>query len=56
MAIDLFRTKGTPLDRQLFTWRDLVQAPYKPTTRGKRSNGTRTRTRNKTKRRSSHGR
>src|SRR5215204_2582046 len=28
MAIDLFRTKGTPLDRQLFTWRDLVQAPY----------------------------
>src|SRR4051812_32892522 len=28
MAIDLFRTKGTPLDRQLFTWRDLVQPPY----------------------------
>ena len=28
MALDLFRTKGTPLDRQVFTWRDLVQAPY----------------------------
>jgi rubrerythrin len=28
MAIDLFRTKGTPVDRQRFTWRELVQAPY----------------------------
>src|SRR5215212_8189281 len=28
MALDLFRTRGTPLDRQLFTWRDLVQPPY----------------------------
>jgi rubrerythrin len=28
MAIDLFRTKGAPLDRQRFTWRELVQAPY----------------------------
>jgi rubrerythrin len=28
MALDLFRTRGTPLDRQTFTWRDLVQPPY----------------------------
>jgi hypothetical protein len=28
MAIDLFRTKGTPIDRQRFTWRELVQPPY----------------------------
>jgi rubrerythrin len=28
MAIDLLRTKGTPLERQLFTWRDLVPPPY----------------------------
>src|SRR5688572_25226788 len=28
MALDLLRTKGTPLDRQVFTWRDLVQPTY----------------------------
>jgi hypothetical protein len=28
MALDLFKTQGTPLDRQVFTWRDLVQPPY----------------------------
>jgi rubrerythrin len=28
MALDLYKTKGTPLDRQTFTWRELVQAPY----------------------------
>lgn len=28
MALDLFKTKGTPLERQVFTWRDLVQPPY----------------------------
>jgi rubrerythrin len=28
MAIDLWKTRGTPLDKQLFTWRDLVQPPY----------------------------
>src|SRR6185295_4058582 len=28
MALDLYKTKGTPLDRQSFTWRDLVQPPY----------------------------
>jgi rubrerythrin len=28
MALDLLRTKGTPLERQNFTWRDLVQPPY----------------------------
>lgn len=28
MALDLFKTKGTPLERQLFTWQDLVQPPY----------------------------
>jgi rubrerythrin len=28
MALDLFRTRGTPLDRQVFTWRDVVQPPY----------------------------
>jgi hypothetical protein len=27
MSLDIFREKGTPLDRQRFTWRDLVQAP-----------------------------
>jgi hypothetical protein len=27
MSLDIFREKGTPLDRQVFTWRDLVQAP-----------------------------
>jgi hypothetical protein len=28
MALDLFKTRGTPLERQVFTWRDLVQPPY----------------------------
>src|SRR5215212_6572189 len=28
MALDLFRTRGTPLDRQLFTWRELASPPY----------------------------
>jgi hypothetical protein len=28
MALDLLRTKGTPPERQTFTWRDLVQPPY----------------------------
>jgi rubrerythrin len=28
MGLDLFKTKGTPLERQTFTWRDLVQPPY----------------------------
>src|SRR3954449_2934492 len=28
MALDLLKTRGTPLERQLFTWRDLVQPPY----------------------------
>ena len=27
MAIDIFSRKGTPLDKQRFTWRDLVQKP-----------------------------
>ena len=27
MTLDIFKEKGTPLDQQLFTWRDLVQAP-----------------------------
>jgi hypothetical protein len=27
MGLDLFKEKGTPLERQDFTWRDLVQAP-----------------------------
>lgn len=27
MTLDIFKEKGTPLDRQVFTWRDLVQAP-----------------------------
>src|SRR5689334_23854331 len=27
MTLDIFKEKGTPLDKQLFTWRDLVQAP-----------------------------
>jgi len=29
MAIDLIKDRGTPLDRQKFTWRDLVQPPYR---------------------------
>jgi hypothetical protein len=28
MAIDLLKDKGTPLDQQRFTWRELVQKPY----------------------------
>ena len=28
MALDLYRTKGTPLDRQRFTWREMVQPTY----------------------------
>jgi hypothetical protein len=28
MALDLLKDRGTPLDRQKFTWRDLVQPPY----------------------------
>ena len=27
MALDLLNAKGTPLDRQVFTWKDLVQKP-----------------------------
>jgi hypothetical protein len=27
MTLDIFKEKGTPLDKQLFTWRDLVKAP-----------------------------
>jgi hypothetical protein len=27
MALDIFREKGTPLDRQAFTWRDMVRTP-----------------------------
>jgi hypothetical protein len=28
MAIDLLKDRGTPLEKQVFTWRDLVQPPY----------------------------
>jgi rubrerythrin len=28
MAIDLLKERGTPLERQRFTWRELVQGPY----------------------------
>jgi hypothetical protein len=28
VALDLFKEKGVPLDRQVFTWKDLVQRPY----------------------------
>lgn len=28
MAIDLIKDRGVPLDKQKFTWRDLVQVPY----------------------------
>jgi hypothetical protein len=28
MAVNLLRDRGTPLDRQRFTWRDIVQAPF----------------------------
>ena len=27
MTLDIFKEKGTPLDKQVFTWRELVQAP-----------------------------
>lgn len=27
MALSLFDSKGTPLDQQRFTWKDLVQKP-----------------------------
>jgi rubrerythrin len=29
MALDLLKDRGTPIDRQRFTWRDLVQPPYR---------------------------
>jgi len=28
MSIDLLKDRGTPLDQQRFTWKELVQAPY----------------------------
>jgi hypothetical protein len=28
MGLNLHRDKGTPLDRQRFTWKELVQLPY----------------------------
>ena len=28
MTIDLLKDRGTPLDQQRFTWKELVQAPY----------------------------
>jgi rubrerythrin len=28
MALDLTKARGTPLEKQRFTWRELVQAPY----------------------------
>ncbi len=28
MALDLFKEKGVPLDRQAFTWRDLTRRTY----------------------------
>jgi rubrerythrin len=28
MSIDLYKTRGTPLEKQAFTWRELVQPPY----------------------------
>ena len=28
MAIDLLKDRGTPIDQQKFTWKDLVQPPY----------------------------
>jgi hypothetical protein len=27
MTLDIFKEKGTPLDKQQFTWRELVQTP-----------------------------
>ena len=28
MALNLLKDRGTPLDRQRFTWKELVQPPY----------------------------
>jgi hypothetical protein len=28
LSLDLFKEKGVPIDRQVFTWRDLVRQPY----------------------------
>jgi rubrerythrin len=28
MALEMLKSKGVPLDKQVFTWKDLVQAPY----------------------------
>src|SRR5438128_1582293 len=28
MALDLMQARGTPLERQVFTWRELAGAPY----------------------------
>src|SRR5215203_6700945 len=28
MALDLLKDRGTPLEQQTFTWKDLVQPPY----------------------------
>jgi hypothetical protein len=28
MALRLLKDKGVPVDKQVFTWKDLVQAPY----------------------------
>ena len=28
MALDIFKEKGVSLDRQVFTWKDLVRRPY----------------------------
>src|SRR5688572_28561331 len=28
MALDLYKTRGTPLERQVFDWKDLVQPTY----------------------------
>jgi hypothetical protein len=28
VALDLFKEKGVPLDRQVFTWKDIVRRPY----------------------------
>ena len=29
MALRLLQDRGTPIDRQIFTWKDLVQLPYR---------------------------
>jgi hypothetical protein len=28
VSLDILKERGTPLDKQIFTWRDLVQVPY----------------------------